>query len=46
MFDVLVIGKGLMGSAAARYLQAFGVNTAVLSNLNLVLSGQNWILSN
>ncbi len=30
MFDVLVIGKGLMGSAAARYLQAFGANTAVL----------------
>ena len=30
MFDVLVIGKGLMGSAAARYLQGFGANTAVL----------------
>ncbi|MEZ4594704.1 MAG: FAD-dependent oxidoreductase [Chloroflexota bacterium] len=30
MFDVLVIGKGLMGTAAARYLQAFGANTAVL----------------
>ena len=30
MFDVLVIGKGLMGSAAARYLSAFGADTAVL----------------
>lgn len=30
MFDVLVIGKGLMGSAAARYLSAFGAETAVL----------------
>ena len=27
-------------------VQVTGVNTAVLSNLNLVLSGQNWILSN
>jgi glycine/D-amino acid oxidase-like deaminating enzyme len=30
MFDVLVIGKGLMGTAAARYLQGFGAATAVL----------------
>ncbi|MAT97127.1 MAG: hypothetical protein CL608_08295 [Anaerolineaceae bacterium] len=30
MFDVLVIGKGLMGSAAARCLSAFGADTAVL----------------
>jgi len=30
MFEVLVIGKGLMGSAAARYLSVFGANTAVL----------------
>jgi sarcosine oxidase len=30
MFDVLVIGKGLMGAAAARYLSAFGAETAVL----------------
>ena len=30
MFDVLVIGKGLMGSAAARYLREFGADTAVL----------------
>jgi sarcosine oxidase len=30
MFDMLVIGKGLMGSAAARYLRAFGADTAVL----------------
>ena len=30
MFDVLVIGKGLMGSAAARYLGEFGADTAVL----------------
>lgn len=30
MFDVLVIGKGLMGSAAARYLSGFGADTAVL----------------
>ena len=30
MFDVLVVGKGLMGAAAARYLQGFGAATAVL----------------
>ncbi|MCB8978023.1 MAG: FAD-binding oxidoreductase [Ardenticatenaceae bacterium] len=30
MFDVLMIGKGLMGSAAARYLQGLGAATAVL----------------
>ncbi len=30
MFDLLVIGKGLMGTAAARYLREFGAETAVL----------------